>query len=106
LNPFPDALDGCANDLLLDLLRYRDTDLLIVGHTDSVGRYSYNQLLSERRARSVSDFLVRQGVIVGRLHAVGRGELEPLGPNGTDSGRQANRRVEIAISASPATGRN
>ena len=87
-------------NLATTLERYRDTDLLIVGYTDSVKTDAYNQALSERRARSVSDFLVTQGVLVGRLHSAGRGELEPLGTNGTATGRQANRRVEVAIYAS------
>jgi outer membrane protein OmpA-like peptidoglycan-associated protein len=95
----PEAEQNLRN-LATTLDRYRDTDLLIVGHTDSVGSDAYNQSLSERRAHSVSDFLVTQGVLVGRLHSGGRGELEPLGPNATDSGRQANRRVEVAIYAS------
>jgi outer membrane protein OmpA-like peptidoglycan-associated protein len=81
--------------------RYRDTDLLIVGHTDSVGSNNYNQALSERRARSVSDFLVRQGVLVGRLHSAGRGETESLDSNVTNGGRHASQRVEVAIFASP-----
>jgi outer membrane protein OmpA-like peptidoglycan-associated protein len=87
-------------NLAASLDKYPNTDLLIVGHTDSVGSDFYNQGLSERRARSVSDFLVTQGVLVGRLHSTGRGEMEPLGSNTTDSGRQANRRVEVAIYAS------
>jgi outer membrane protein OmpA-like peptidoglycan-associated protein len=95
----PEAEQNLRN-LATTLTRYRDTDLLIVGHTDSVGSDFYNQGLSERRARSVSDFLVTQGVLVGRLHSTGRGEMEPLGSNTTDSGRQANRRVEVAIYAS------
>jgi outer membrane protein OmpA-like peptidoglycan-associated protein len=86
--------------LATTLERYRDTDLLIVGHTDSVRSEAYNQALSERRARSVSEFLVTQGVVVGRLHAAGRGEMEPLGTNATATGRQTNRRVEVAIYAS------
>ena len=87
-------------DLATTLDRHRDTDLLIVGYTDSVRSDAYNKALSERRARSVSDFLVAQGVVVGRLHSTGRGEMEPLGTNATATGRQANRRVEVAIYAS------
>jgi outer membrane protein OmpA-like peptidoglycan-associated protein len=87
-------------NLATTLDRYRDTDLLIIGYTDSVGTDAYNQALSDRRARSVSDFLVKQGVVVGRLHSAGRGDLEPIGTNATATGRQANRRVEVAIYAS------
>lgn len=87
-------------DLATSFDRYRDTDVLIVGHTDSMGSDIYNQALSERRARSVSDFLIRQGVLVSRLHSAGRGGTEPLHARVTDSGRQANQRVEVAIFAS------
>ena len=79
--------------------RYRDTDLLIVGHTDSVGSDSSNQALSERRARAVSDFLIRQGVPVGRLHSVGRGDREPF-DSAAAARRRDNARVEVAIFAS------
>ena len=79
--------------------RYRDTDLLIVGHTDSAGSDGANQALSERRARAVSDFLIRQGVPVGRLHSVGRGDIEPF--DSAAAGRRGdNARVEVAIFAS------
>jgi outer membrane protein OmpA-like peptidoglycan-associated protein len=88
-------------DLATTFDRYRDTDLLIVGHTDSVGSESDNEALSERRARSVRDFLVGQGVLVGRLHSAGRGGTEPLHARVTDGGRYANQRVEVAIFASP-----
>jgi outer membrane protein OmpA-like peptidoglycan-associated protein len=88
-------------DLATTFDRYRDTDVLIVGHTDSVGSDSSNEVLSERRARSVRDFLVAQGVLVGRLHFAGRGATEPLHARVTDGGRHANQRVEVAIFASP-----
>jgi outer membrane protein OmpA-like peptidoglycan-associated protein len=88
-------------DLATTFDRYRDTDLLIVGHTDSVGSESYNEALSERRARAVRDFLVGQGVLVGRLHFAGRGATEPLHARVTDGGRTASQRVEVAIFASP-----
>src|SRR5690348_17505329 len=84
-------------DLATTFDRYRDTDLLIVGHTDSAGTDSYAQGLSERCARSVSEFLVMQGVRVGRLHSAGRGRTEPLYARVTDGGHHANQRVEVAI---------
>ena len=87
-------------DLATTFDRYRDTDVLIVGHTDLAGSDLYNQALSERRARSASDFLIRQGVLVGRLHSAGRGGTEPLHARVTDGGRHANQRVEVAIFAS------
>jgi outer membrane protein OmpA-like peptidoglycan-associated protein len=87
--------------LAASLDKYPNTDLLIVGHTDAVGSSAYNQALAERRARAAANYLTAQGVSSGRLQAVGRGETEPIGSNETEAGRQANRRVEIAIFASP-----
>ncbi len=85
--------------LAANLDKYPDTDLLIVGHTDDVGADAYNQSLSERRARAAADFLIAQGVARSRLQTSGRGELEPVAENSSESGRQENRRVEIAIYA-------
>jgi len=85
--------------LAANLDKYPDTDLLVVGHTDDVGADAYNQTLSERRARSAADYLVSQGVSRSRIQTSGRGEVEPVSENTTESGRQANRRVEIAIYA-------
>jgi outer membrane protein OmpA-like peptidoglycan-associated protein len=90
--------------LAASLGKYPNTDLLIVGHTDSVGTDQYNQGLSERRARAASNYLIGQGVNAGRLQAVGRGETEPIAENNTDPGRQLNRRVEVAIYASKSEG--
>lgn len=83
--------------LAVSLNKYADTDLLIVGHTDSQGNEEYNQRLSTRRATSASQYLALQGVDPTRLRTSGRGELEAVASNDTDAGRQLNRRVEIAI---------
>lgn len=92
------------SSLAASLGKYPNTDLLIVGHTDSVGTDQYNQGLSERRARAASNYLIGQGVNSGRLQAVGRGETEPIAENSSDAGRQLNRRVEVAIYASKSGG--
>ncbi len=89
-------------NLAASLDKYPNTDLLIVGHTDSVGSDSYNQSLSERRARATATYLSAQGVARERLRTSGRGEAEPVTSNSTDAGRQKNRRVEVAIYASEA----
>lgn len=89
--------------LAASLSEYPNTDLLIVGHTDAVGTSEYNQTLSQRRASAAVDYLVAQGVAPARLRAVGRGETEPIASNDTEAGRQANRRIEIAIVANAAT---
>ena len=85
--------------LASSLTAYPNTDLLIVGHTDSEGKTDYNQALSQRRAQSVADFLTSHGVSSYRLRNAGRGESEPLASNESESGRQQNRRVEVAIFA-------
>ncbi len=69
----------------------------IAGHTDSVGSEQYNQGLSERRANTVRDYLVSQGITATRLTARGYGELQPVATNDTDEGRQLNRRVEMIV---------
>lgn len=70
--------------------------VLIVGHTDAKGAMDYNQKLSERRARSVVEALVRDyGIGRGRLTPVGVGMAAPVATNRTDDGRAKNRRVEL-----------
>jgi len=78
-----------------------NTILLIVGHTDSVGDERYNLGLSERRAQSAADYMIDQGLAPSRVQIEGRGEYEPIADNDTEAGRQDNRRVEVAIYASP-----
>ncbi len=81
------------------LNKYDDTNILIEGHTDSSGEDSYNQTLSEKRAREVENFLVTQAVKNSRITTKGYGETQPLSTNDTAEGKQANRRVEVAIYA-------
>ncbi len=94
----PEARENLAR-LSVILNKYEDTDILIEGHTDSDGSESYNQTLSESRAASVAAFLTGQSVGVARLATVGYGEGQPLAENTTEQGKQANRRVEVAIMA-------
>jgi outer membrane protein OmpA-like peptidoglycan-associated protein len=79
------------------LAEYEQTVVEVAGHTDSTGSNAYNQSLSERRANSVTSYLSAQGVISQRLITIGMGESRPMADNGTDHGRQANRRVEITM---------
>jgi len=81
------------------LNKYKDTEILIEGHTDSTGSESLNMRLSEKRATSVSRQLKSQGVAGRRITTNGYGENQPVADNGTKTGRQANRRVEVAIFA-------
>ena len=75
--------------------------LEIEGHTDSVGTDSYNQNLSERRAESVRDYLVQQGISRDAISSHGFGETQPVASNDNAVGRQQNRRVELVVSGEP-----
>ena len=96
----PEAGTNLRN-LATSLKKYANTELLIVGHTDALGSTTYNQDLSWRRAYSASGYLAAQGVSSDRLHSSGRGELDALASNGTEAGRQTNRRIEVAIFSAP-----
>jgi outer membrane protein OmpA-like peptidoglycan-associated protein len=86
-------------DLAQNFRRYPDEVFDVEGHTDNVGSPDYNQTLSGRRAGSVRDYLVDQGVPSSRITARGYGESRPKASNNTPEGRQLNRRVEIHIRA-------
>lgn len=91
---------GLQDDLravAASLRNYPNTTVQVIGHTDNTGAAAYNQDLSERRARAVSNILIGSGVTPGRIIAVGRGEDQPIASNLTPEGRQLNRRVEIVI---------
>jgi outer membrane protein OmpA-like peptidoglycan-associated protein len=79
------------------LSQYEKTYVDVVGHTDSTGSDQHNQLLSERRAGSVADYLASQGVARARLATQGLGETQPVASNDTAEGRAQNRRVEIRL---------
>lgn len=72
--------------------------LQIEGHTDSTGSDESNQILSERRASAVRDFLVQQGIDASTIAAMGMGKSQPVASNDTSVGRQLNRRVEMIVS--------
>lgn len=90
-------------ELARSLAQYPNSDLLIIGHTDQVGSTSYNLGLSERRANSAATYLMSRGLSGTRVTTRGLGESEPVASNNTEAGRQANRRVEVAIFANAAT---
>ena len=88
-----------VNDLAAVLQKYPDTEILVEGHTDSSGSDELNQGLSERRATSVRNLLIKNGIVASRISTIGYGETQPLEDNSTEAGKQANRRVEVAIYA-------
>ena len=76
---------------------YPDTNILVVGHTDSQGAEEYNMMLSKNRAYAVTNYLSQNGISSGRLTTNWFGETQPLHDNNTAEGRAKNRRVNIAI---------
>jgi outer membrane protein OmpA-like peptidoglycan-associated protein len=80
------------------LSAHPDLKIEIEGHADSTGSEEHNQRLSERRAESVRTYFNQQGIDKAIVAAVGFGESRPVATNGTASGRQQNRRVEIIVS--------
>lgn len=80
-----------------NLIRYPNSTIEVIGHTDNSGSAAYNQDLSQRRAVSVANVLRESGVPNARIAAYGRGEDQPIASNLTPEGRSANRRVEIII---------
>jgi outer membrane protein OmpA-like peptidoglycan-associated protein len=85
------------NTVASSLLKYPNSRIEVIGHTDNTGSAAYNQDLSQRRAVAVSGVLRDAGVPGGRLSAYGRGEDQPVASNLTPEGRAQNRRVEIII---------
>jgi outer membrane protein OmpA-like peptidoglycan-associated protein len=79
------------------LLAHTGLNLQIEGHTDIIGSDEFNQILSERRAESVRDFLAEQGVPGSSITARGFGKTQPVATNDTPEGRQRNRRVELVV---------
>ncbi len=84
--------------LVTFLNKYPSRSVEIDGYTDSVGTQEYNLSLSQRRADAVRSFLLGQGIDASRVSSQGKGEDDPVANNGSASGRQQNRRVEVVIS--------
>ena len=79
------------------LMKYPNSRIEVIGHTDNTGAAAYNQDLSQRRAVAVASVLRESGVPGARVAAYGRGEDQPIASNLTPDGRAKNRRVEIII---------
>ncbi len=71
--------------------------MVVTGHTDSVGKTSYNEKLSLRRAEAVKIFLQTQGLPEERISIIGKGEAQPIVSNKSKEGRAKNRRVEVEV---------
>jgi len=83
--------------LAAHLMQNADVRVRIDGHTDSTGAAGANQRLSLQRANAVADYLATKGVNRSRFQTFGFGEDKPVGSNGTTSGREENRRVEVTL---------
>jgi outer membrane protein OmpA-like peptidoglycan-associated protein len=81
------------------LLKYPETNITVIGHTDSKGTAKYNQTLSEDRANSVTSYMSKNAIDNNRLTAIGKGETDPIATNDTEEGSASNRRVEFVITA-------
>lgn len=89
--------EGVLRDAAATLQRNPTIRVEVAGHTDSDGAADYNESLSQRRAETVRDYLISQGVAEDRLTARGYGETSPIADNGTAAGKAQNRRVVLRI---------
>lgn len=91
------AIQSDLRQIAGSLVRYPDSTVQVIGHTDSDGSAEYNLTLSERRASTVADEIQAGGVPYHRLSTFGRGEAQPVASNLTAEGKAMNRRVEVVI---------
>jgi len=87
------ALDGIRKEIA----ERPASEVMVIGHTDSVGSVESNDRLSKKRAEGLRDLLIEAGVPADKLEAVGRGERDPLVPTGDEVDEPKNRRVEISV---------
>jgi OOP family OmpA-OmpF porin len=85
------------NSLVSVMKQYPDLNVVIEGHTDSVGTAAYNKKLSQKRANAVKKYMAENGMDANRIKAKGFGMDKPIASNKTKEGRQKNRRVEAAV---------
>lgn len=91
------ASQTTLNKLSSVFLEYPNTNILVVGHTDSAGSEAYNMTLSKNRAYAVTNYLINKGLSTGRFTTNWFGETQPMYDNSTAEGRAKNRRVNVAI---------
>lgn len=91
-----DSLDKLL-DLLILMRAYPEMTIAVFGHTDSRGTEEYNQVLSEKRAQSVADYLIKRGISPMRILTFGYGKMHPIAREDSEYGCMLNRRVEIEV---------
>jgi OmpA-OmpF porin, OOP family len=89
--------EGALSSALNALLASETVNVLIVGHTDNVGKAAYNKKLSLRRAQTVKSWLIKRKISARRLTVAGKGSDEPIDDNSTPEGRANNRRIEFRV---------
>jgi OOP family OmpA-OmpF porin len=92
----PDSA-GLLDRLIETALRCPTANIEIAGHTDADGDDGFNQVLSEKRAQAVAEYLVKAGLLATRFTAVGYGSTQPVGTNDTDEGKAQNRRIDFVV---------
>lgn len=96
-----DTLTAESNSQLDELANvmkaFTKVSVKVVGHTDNVGDAVKNKKLSDMRAKTVKSYLVSKGVPGARIETAGMGSASPVGDNTTDTGKAANRRVEVLV---------
>lgn len=94
-------------DAIAEIVRQcQHVEIEIAGHTDSQGRDVMNEQLSQARADAVLNAIMARRVLVSNLSAKGYGEAQPIADNGTENGREANRRIEFKLVSDPQTAEN
>lgn len=91
------ASQTLLNKLSNIMKEYNQTNVIVAGHTDSVGSEESNMLLSKNRAEAVTNYMIGTGLSAGRFTTVWDGETQPAASNDTAEGRAKNRRVQLAI---------
>ncbi|MDO5608423.1 MAG: OmpA family protein [Capnocytophaga sp.] len=91
------ASQATLNKLVSVLQEYPETNVVVVGHTDSTGSDTYNMTLSEKRAKSVTNYFIQKGLTASRFTTQWFGESQPEYDNATPEGRAKNRRVNVVI---------
>jgi len=96
-----DYLNESANQTLDKLVKFMKekpgVQIIIAGYTDTTGPAQYNKSLSKRRAESVANYFVKNGISKDRLEIIGYGQDNPIASNDTPDGRRKNRRVEFSV---------
>ncbi len=85
------------NNLLDSIAQHNNYSITIAGHTDADGTDEYNKTLSQNRTNSVKDYFINHNIPIDKIKSTYLGEKKPVANNGTESGKQQNRRVEIII---------